>query len=294
MKVWLGIALFSIVCSAADVVSVSDSNYSMFPTAPLSIRSNPKSERGEEAIELNEKIVLTDTACHLYPHQAGTEDVVVDKRTKVFHHHPSGDYEKSAAIFLTACEEIREAVGNGGCSAVEIGGHAKGTSIGLGGFIGFKIKNGKWLVYPEDRKLFNQIIGCIKDISKKDSPVIFSTCGGFIEEGENSIPNAKGNIFFFDKKKEAQDLMANLLDRTVISARGPENNQWRKERSDVPYAHSRYGWYVAKPTNQDFAPHSVREALPEVKPLWNRDGSANHRKIWPAGYDEKNDLYTHD
>ncbi|MBM4302749.1 MAG: hypothetical protein FJ112_00315 [Deltaproteobacteria bacterium] len=80
--------------------------------------------------------------------------------------------------------------------------------------------------------------------------------------------------------------MADLLNRTVISARGPSGEEFGTA------VFSRYGWYKAEPTSRSkhLKVQDLPRHLPDAKPGF-RYGVPTHTKEYPMGYDEKTEPF---
>lgn len=166
--------------------------------------------------------------------------------------------EDNSRAFLKACQLIKKEQGPNSCSVIEIAGHAEGFSIGLGEVFGFKVEKGKWVQYPENQKIFDEIIQCLQDISWQKAPVVFASCGAGSVEDYFPIENLRGKKLYYPEKQEAQQVLTNILNRTVYSAIGAENIQdWGK--------HCRDGWCKTEPNKELLS-------LPEPKLFWNIDG----------------------
>ena len=263
----------------------------LYPTAPLSIPgtdSNDSNESGPEFTELKEKILNKDTACHFYPDDITDETVVPSARIKILKKSET-DYLANAKELLNKCNEIKRDLGNGACSAIEFNAHASGYSIGVGKFIGFRVTAGQWEVFPENPQIMKKVVACLKDISKPDATIVFASCGGALNKKDYGYECVKEKVLFYPYKKEAQDLIADLLDRTVISARGPSG----EEIGTAVF--SRYGWYRAEPTprSKNLKAQDLPRHLPRVKPGF-RYGIPTHTPEYPIGYDEKTESFTSD
>ena len=175
--------------------------------------------------------------------------------------------DKNTEHFLRACESIKKELGPGSCSVIEIAGHAEGFSVGLGEVFGFKVEQGKWKQFPQNEELFKKVVGCIQEISWKHAPVVFSSCGAGSVEDHFPIHNLKGKKLYYPSKHEAQQLMSNILERTVYSALGAENVQdWGK--------HCRDGWCKTEPLpyiGKNLEPASL-QTLPLPRLIWNHEG----------------------
>lgn len=261
----------------------------LYPTAPLSIpgtNSSDSDKSGPEFTELKEKILHMDTACHFYPDDVADETVVPSARTKILKKSTT-DYLANANELLDKCNEIKRDLGYGACSAIEFNAHAGGYSIGVGKFIGFRVTDGQWEVFPENPQIMKKVVGCLKDISKPDATIVFASCGGILNKKDYGYECVKDKVLFYPYKKEAQDLMADLMDRTVISARGPSG----EEHGAAVF--SRYGWYKAEPTSRskNLNVQDLRRHLPDAKPGF-RYGVPTHTKEYPMGYDENTETFT--
>jgi len=178
-----------------------------------------------------------------------------------------GKADKNTEDFLRACETIKKELGPGSCSVIEIAGHSEGFSVGLGEVFGFKVEQGNWKQFPQDEDLFKKIVGCIKEISWKNAPVVFSSCGAGSVEDHFPVENLKGKKLYYPSKHEAQQLMSNILDRTVYSALGAENVQdWGK--------HCRDGWCKTEPSPKSGknVAGALLQSLPSPRLLWNHEG----------------------
>lgn len=263
----------------AESLEKTDEAYrTLIPTAPVTIPGISGDATPEE-LELNKKYFNHPKACKFYPEDVWDETNTVTSRIKKLS-KSSRDYNKNGKELLEKCELIKQELGEGACSAVILGGHANGISSGLGKILGYRLTEGKWQRFPEDDTIFNDVIKCLKDISYQKAPIIFASCGAAHVYENYPEEKMRGLLLFYAHKKEAQDLLADQFDRTVIGALGPENEQ------DFGN-HSRHGWYVSEPSsrkNQNLL--NFEKHLPTPKVRWN-NGAPDHET---HGFDWKSEI----
>jgi hypothetical protein len=80
---------------------------------------------------------------------------------------------------------------------VEIAGHAEGYSVGLGEVFGFKVEQGQWKHFPENDKLFQEAVQCLRDISQPHAPIVFSSCGAGSVEDYFPVKKLQGRKFYY-------------------------------------------------------------------------------------------------
>lgn len=277
MRILLLIAVFTSVAKADQsstfyqtFLKTDEAYRTLVPSAPTTIPGLEEAPTKEE-IALNETYLKHPKKCAFVGEDSGYgQEAVPTSRLKILN-KSSNDFHKNGQEVLRACHAIQRDHGSRSCSVIEFGGHANGMSIGLGKLFGFRLTGGEWQRFPKDDALFEAIVTCIKDISWRKAPVIFTTCGAAHVGEDYPVEAMRGHMVFYAKKKEAQQFMSDILGRTVISANGPENGQ---EWGD----HSRKGWYVTTPgqklrgaTAQEFQRH-----LPIPRPEWTPEGKPTH------------------
>ena len=246
---------------------------SLHPTAPITVPGLSGAPTPEE-IAFNKDILNQSEKCVFQGESSveGEEWVDSARRKKVSTSAVNAD--ENARHFIQACLEIKRTLGKSACSVVEIAGHAEGYSIGLGEIFGLKVVRGKWKKFPQNDKLFLDLVQCLRDISKPTSQIVFSSCGAGAVEESFPVKQLQGRKLYYPNKFEAQQLMSNLLGRTVYSARGAENVQeWGK--------HCRDGWCRTEPLpnhmGQSF--EELLSNLPEPRSFWDSDGNfTSHEK----------------
>jgi len=227
------------------------------PTAPVHIPGLSGAATPEE-IAFNKEILNHPKKCLFQGESSVEGEEWTDTQRKKRVSTSEAKTEDNSKDFLKACKEIKQELGPQSCSVIEIAGHAEGFSIGLGEVFGFKVDKGKWVQYPKEPKLFNEIVQCIQDISWQKAPVVFASCGAGSVEDYFPIESLRGKKLYYPSKQEAQQLLTNILGRTVYSALGAENVQdWGK--------HCRDGWCKTEPGRDPLA-------LPEPKLFWNIHG----------------------
>ena len=236
------------------------------PTAPVHIPGLSGASTPEE-VAFNQTILNHPQKC-LFQGESSVEGEgwQDSSRVKVI---PTSETpsDNNTEQFLRACESIKKELGPGSCSVIEIAGHAEGFSVGLGEVFGFKVEKGEWKQFPQDENLFKKVVGCIKEISWKQAPVVFSSCGAGSVEDHFPIEKLKGKKLYYPSKHEAQQLMSNILERTVFSALGAENVQdWGK--------HCRDGWCKTVPatTTRTNTGKHLLQTLPQPKLFWSHEG----------------------
>ncbi len=254
--------------SAESIEKTDEAYRTLVPSAPATIPGVSGDSTPEE-LELNAKYFNHPKACKFYPEDVWDEDDVETSRIKKLS-KSSRNYDRNGSELLKKCEQIKNELGEGACSAVVLGGHANGISSGLGKILGFRLTEGKWERFPTDEKIFNNVIQCLKDITYKKAPVIFASCGAAHVYEDYPEEKMRGLLLFYAHKKETQDLLADTLDRTVIGALGPENEQSFGN-------HARHGWYVAEPTSRKLEKDIIdfRKHLPLAKVRW-KNGVPDH------------------
>lgn len=225
-------------------------------------------ESTPEEIEFN-KVVLGHPQKCLFQGEDSVEGEgwVNTSRIKVIPKF-TDDVPRNSTEFLKACRTILNELGPKSCSVIEIAGHANGFSVGLGKILGFKATAGKWEHFPKDRDTFTEIIQCLKDISWENAPVVFCSCGAATVEDDFPIEKMRGQKIHYPHKQKAQQLMANILNRKIITANGAENVQdWGK--------HCRNGWCITEPEKSLSSDviHRLDQVLPELKLQWDVHGN---------------------
>lgn len=249
----------------------SDYGYrTRIPTGPSHIPGLSGDSTPEE-IEFNKKILGHPQKC-LFQGEDSVEGEgwVNTARIKVIPKF-TGNVAKNSEEFLKACQTIKNELGPKSCSVIEIAGHANGVSIGLGKILGFRLTEGKWEHFPNDKGTFKEIIQCLKDISWDDAPVVFCSCGAETCDEDFPIKSMAGVKLHYPYKLESQQYMSNLLGRKVISALGAENVQeWGK--------HCRNGWCITEPKEKVSSEsiHEFEKFLPEPKVQWDHSGEPLH------------------
>ena len=227
------------------------------PTAPVHIPGLSGASTPEE-IAFNREILDHPQKCLFQGESSVEGEDWTDTQRKKRVSTSEAKTEDNSKAFLKACEAIKKELGPRSCSVIEIAGHAEGFSIGLGEVFGFKVEKGKWVQYPQDTKLFAEIVQCIQDISWQKAPVVFASCGAGCVEDYFPIESLRGRKLYYPAKHEAQQVLTNILGRTMYSALGAENVQeWGK--------HCRDGWCKTDPKKESLA-------LPEPKLFWNVHG----------------------
>lgn len=240
------------------------------PTGPSHIPGLSGDSTPEE-IEFNKKILGHPQKC-LFQGEDSVEGEgwVNTSRIKVIPKF-TDNVAKNSEEFLKACLTIKNELGPKSCSVIEIAGHANGVSIGLGKILGFRLTNGQWEHFPKDKDTFKEIIQCLKDISWKEAPVVFCSCGAETCDDDFPIKTMAGQKLHYPNKLESQQFMSNLLERKVISALGAENVQdWGK--------HCRNGWCITEPQEKLSvdAIEKFERFLPKPKVQWAPSGEALH------------------
>jgi len=227
------------------------------PTAPVHIPGLSGASTPEE-IAFNKEILEHPQMC-LFQGESSVEgeEWTDTRRRKRVSTSEATNKENSKAL-LDACQAIKKDLGPHSCSVIQIAGHAEGFSMGLGEVFGFKVEKGQWAQYPRDSELFNEIVQCIQEISWQKAPVVFASCGAGSVEDYFPIESLRGKKLYYPSKYEAQQILTNILGRTVYSALGAENVQeWGK--------HCRDGWCKTEPTKETLT-------LPEPKLFWDIHG----------------------
>lgn len=145
---------------------------------------------------------------------------------------------------LKSCQRMLNENGEGFCSAVEFAGHAHMQSIGMAETIGIDLYGNKKVTLPSDPKLMNEISACLQKVTRPKAPVVFTTCGAVRRDEV---------LMYYPGKEAAQNELASILNRPVISALGPC-------RGDGFGAICEQGWYCTN--NRDV---SESLSLPQTK-----------------------------
>jgi hypothetical protein len=252
----------------ADMLHETNIGYhSSHPTAPVHI-PGLSGESTPEEIHFNEQILNRPHKCVFQGDSSveGEDWPESARRKKVSTLGPTR--EDNARNFIKSCLQIKQELGSEACSVIEIAGHAEGYSVGLGDVFGFKVEKGQWKKFPENDKLFQEAAKCLRDISQPRAPIVFSSCGAGSVDDYFPVKKLQGRKLYYPSKFEAQQLISNILGRTVFSARGAENLQdWGK--------HCRDGWCRTEPESNSVLvyPLELKKLLPEPKMNWDIEGN---------------------
>lgn len=226
MKTALITLLFALVAVAGDKDPKSFP-WHLSPSEYLSylkeLPTSPTSPDNITEAEVNQHLGKR-TVCRFYAtHSPSVVNgmVKIQKRVRVV---------SDAEDLLSECRKLKERNGPHRCTAIELAGHST-QSVGLDAIIGIDHQSRN--PAPREEKMLRAIAACFHDIATPTAPVIFSTCGGDRDDD--------GAVRFWVKKKEAQEELAEILQRPVISGRGPVCGRGLKE------AQSPEGWYIAQP-----------------------------------------------
>lgn len=240
--------------------------HSLGPTAPVHI-PGLSGESTPEEIEFNQKILNHPQKCLFQGESSVEGEPWENTARKKLVSTSEASPEQNSEKFLAACKQMQQELGPASCSVIEIAGHAEGFSVGLGEVFGFKVEKGQWKQFPQNSFLFSEITSCLQQISWKNAPVVFLSCGAGSVEDNFPVKQLRGRKLYYPFKHEAQQLMSNLLQRKVYSALGAENVQdWGK--------HSRDGWCLTQPS-PNFTitePFSIANSLPKPKLNWDTEG----------------------
>lgn len=226
----LGFLAFTNIAHAEHAAAPSQGRWKEYET------SRPAAEPNISDEDLN-RLLKSENACRFYyrhgNHVEG-DKVYVDGEVV---NSPRIRLVESPEELLKQCEAIATDLGEGVCSIIEMAGHAHKQSIGLAETLGIDIYGDKKVYLPKDQDLMGRISACFHKISYKGSPIIFTTCGGVRRED---------GMKFYPGKKEAQQELSQLLDRTVISALGPCSG-------DGFGAYCKWGWWMTKPAKPELS-----------------------------------------